>query len=287
MSASEAPSLEQLKDTVRREWTDGAAAWRRWDAKWTVMSQPLTDAVVAAIAISPSMRVLDLATGGGHVALAIAEALGPGGHVTATDLIPDMLAIAETKARERGFANLAGHLADLEALPFPGGSFDALTCRLGIMFAPDVGRALRELRRVLKPGGQAVLLVWGPANRNPHLGVPMAYLTQRIQLPPPPPGAPGGFRFAPAGALAALLQDAGFESVQEAEIHPVLSWPGPVDEYWEFAREIGPVLRRLLAALPPDQRHQVDTEILQEFGQYAAGQQVHFPSALRLVTARR
>src|SRR5688572_15342656 len=109
MGSNEAPSAERLaefKETVRQEWTEGARAWRTWNAKLGVLSRAATEAIVRAAQIEPGMRVLDLAGGTGEPALSLAEAVGPDGHVTATDFVPEMLAVAEENARQRGLGNL-------------------------------------------------------------------------------------------------------------------------------------------------------------------------------------
>jgi SAM-dependent methyltransferase len=94
-------------------------------------------------------RVLDVATGGGHTALAFA---GVAGHVTACDLTEPMLRAARGLVRDRG-AQAAFVAGDAVTLPFREGSFDVVTCRIAPHHFPDVAGAVREVRRVLRPGG--------------------------------------------------------------------------------------------------------------------------------------
>src|SRR5205085_10183488 len=109
------------------------------------------------------IAVLDVASGPGEPALSIAAAIAPtGGHVTATDLVPEMLDAATTNASERGVTNVTFQQADAEALPFPDAAFDAVTCRFGVMLFPDVQQARGEMRRGLKPDGQLGGTGWGP-----------------------------------------------------------------------------------------------------------------------------
>jgi ubiquinone/menaquinone biosynthesis C-methylase UbiE len=79
-----------------------------------------------------------------------------------------MLAVVEDHARRRGLVNMTFQQADAEALPFPSHRFDVVTCRFGIMFCPNAGQAFREIARVLKPGGRAAFIVWGPFDQNPY-----------------------------------------------------------------------------------------------------------------------
>ena len=95
-------------------------------------------------------RVLDVATGGGHTALAVA---GVAGRVTACDLTEPMLAAARDLSRARGVGNVAFVAADVSALPFADGAFDLVTCRIAPHHFADVAGAVRQVQRVLRPGG--------------------------------------------------------------------------------------------------------------------------------------
>jgi ubiquinone/menaquinone biosynthesis C-methylase UbiE len=99
-------------------------------------------------------RVLDVATGGGHTALAFA---GIARRVIAYDLTEPMLKAARGHVRGRGAANVVFVAGDATALPFGDGSFDVVTCRTAAHHFPDVGAAVRQIHRVLRPGGSLLL----------------------------------------------------------------------------------------------------------------------------------
>ena len=145
-----------------------APGWQRWDAQMVAATRPSSDALLAAVGIAPGMQVLDVASGAGEPALRIAALVGPRGRVTASDVNPAMLAAVEEKARREGVANIAFRQADAADLPFADASFDAITCRMGIMFFAR-GTAAAELRRVLRPGGRAGFVVGGPYEQSPWL----------------------------------------------------------------------------------------------------------------------
>jgi ubiquinone/menaquinone biosynthesis C-methylase UbiE len=99
-------------------------------------------------------RALDVATGGGHTALAFA---GVARRVVAFDLTEPMLAAARGFARARGVTNIAFVGGDVEALPFPAGTFDVATCRIAPHHFPNPAAAIREISRVLTPSGSLLL----------------------------------------------------------------------------------------------------------------------------------
>lgn len=107
------------------------------------------------VAPQPGWRALDIATGGGHTALAFAPYVR---EVVATDITVEMLTAAEAFIREKGVSNISFREADACALPFADGEFDLVTCRLAPHHFPDCGQFVREMARVLKPGGFAAMI---------------------------------------------------------------------------------------------------------------------------------
>ena len=160
-------STHTSADPARTLFSDVAPGWQRWDAKLIEATRPATQALIAEAGISPGMQVLDIATGTGEPALSMVPLVGPAGHVTATDVVPAMVAFAEAKARRENLPNISFQVADAGNLPFPDARFDAITCRNGVMFFGE--GALEELRRVLRPGGRAAFSMFGPYERTPWL----------------------------------------------------------------------------------------------------------------------
>jgi ubiquinone/menaquinone biosynthesis C-methylase UbiE len=140
MSTPQIPDTEQFKGQVRQQFTHMAASFWKWKSQQETQGRAATEILLRSARVKPGMQVLDLASGAGDPALTLAEVVGPDGHVTATDLVPDMLLVAEKFARERGLANITFQQADAETLPFPDQAFDAVTCRLGVMFFRTLGR---------------------------------------------------------------------------------------------------------------------------------------------------
>jgi ubiquinone/menaquinone biosynthesis C-methylase UbiE len=113
------------------------------------------DRLIALTAPKPEWRVLDVATGGGHTALALAPLVR---EVIASDLTPEMLKAAREFLLSKGVRNVQFREADATALPFPDSEFDLATCRVAPHHFPDVGRFVKELYRVVRPGGFAVVI---------------------------------------------------------------------------------------------------------------------------------
>ena len=112
------------------------------------------DRLVSMAAPRPEWRVLDVATGTGHTAFAIAPHVA---EVVATDITPEMLAEGERLRDERGIANIGFSIADVHDLPFASETFDLVTCRRAAHHFSRIGRAIEEMRRVIRPGGMLVI----------------------------------------------------------------------------------------------------------------------------------
>ncbi|HWU88014.1 MAG TPA: methyltransferase domain-containing protein [Kofleriaceae bacterium] len=116
---------------------------------------------VAQLGLSPGAVVLDVGSGTGHTALPAAEIVGPTGRVIGIDLADQLLARGRAKAAQRGLRNVDFRVADMEALDFPDGDFDAITCTFAIFFVEDMVAQVRRFWRMLRPGGQLAITVWG------------------------------------------------------------------------------------------------------------------------------
>ena len=289
MDTATLPTVDQFKELVQREWSDPAtvAGWRRWFPKMLAQFQAGTDLLLEAASLEPGMHVLDLASGSGDPTLALAAAVGPTGRVTATDESTDMLALAEEHSRARGLTNITFHRADAHALPFPDEHFDRVTSKLGVMYFVDCAHALREVRRVLKPGGKIALLAWGSPDQSPYIQAALGPILVRAQLPPPPPGAPQPFRFAAHGALTTELERAGFRQIQEATHVIPLPWPGPPEELWQHLYDIAAPFRPVIDGLAPEEREQAVGEVLVGLRRYYDGERTTTPAAVVIASATR
>lgn len=205
------------KQTQRELYAGNAAGWDKWAEALADQAERLNLPLIEAGGIEAGMDVLDLASGAGEPALTAAQAVGPSGHVTATDLSPEMLAIIERRAAAASIDHVTCQHADMESLPFPDHRFDRVICRFGFMYSPNPNQALAEMRRVLKPGGRVALMVWGPTSTNSLLwtvfevanGITQLYTEDELVHP---------FCYGAEGSLAPLMSDADLAGAEEREI---------------------------------------------------------------------
>ena len=152
-------------------WAAVAPSWGAHAAAIDARGAGVTRAMLDAVDLARGDHVLELAAGPGSVGLAAAEIVGPDGSVVVSDIEPQMAAIAAERAHRLGLANVTTRVADLQDIDYPAASFDVALCRDGAVPCPTRRAAVREVHRVLRPGGRAAFAVWAERQRNPWLGV--------------------------------------------------------------------------------------------------------------------
>jgi SAM-dependent methyltransferase len=290
MSAPDPAKIQKFREHLHQEWTGDrtVAAWRKWHAQIATFTQGATKAIMEAAHLRPGMRVLDLASGVGDPALSIAREVAPSGRVTATDLGPGMMSLAEELARKKGLTNIEFREANAESLPFADKSYDVLTCRFGVMFFPDLPKALHECYRVLKPGGRAAFVAWGKKEQ-PFFTTTAGIVLKHVPAPPPPPDpdAPSLFMFGERDRLRRALEAAGFSNVHEEDRIVAGRWASSVEEYWEQFTEVAAPFRPLIDQLTAEKKTQAKTEILAELKKFWNGKELNMPLEIVIGTGIR
>jgi ubiquinone/menaquinone biosynthesis C-methylase UbiE len=179
---------------------------------------PWAHDLIARAALQPGERVLDVACGTGIVARLAAAHVGVAGHVVGVDLNPGMLAVARTQTPTTASARVAWRAGDANALPCDDATFDVVFCQQGLQFFPDKDHALREMYRVLAPGGRLALSVWRALPYNPYNRA-LADAVERHVGPDAGRGMRAPCGFGDAQALRTLLTMVGF---RETSIHIVI-----------------------------------------------------------------
>lgn len=240
----------------------------------------LNAALIEAAALAPGQRVLDLASGPGVLAALAAGRVGAA-LVVASDIAEGALAEGRRRARAAGVQFVA---ADAERLTFADACFDRVLCGLGLMFFPDAGRALAEVRRVLRPGGRAVFSVWGEAARAPLVSCALACL--RRLLPPPKVERPSPFRFGERSLLCQMLEAAGFAEV-EVRTHVLGCAFDSPQAYWQAFRDLAGGAAAGLARLPGTVLERLGEEVAQELAPHRGASGYLLNSEVLIASARR
>lgn len=233
---------------------NGAVAYEEASrAYWAVFGERSAD----RLGLQPGETVLDVACGSGSSALPAAERVGPQGRVVAVDLAPRMLEIAQRKAQERGLRNIEFRQADLTGLDYPDGQFNAVVCVLGIVFYPDMRKAIVELWRMLRPGGRLVITVLGPRFFKPLYKVwKTAMLTEqpdlKIELP--------WERLHQSFAVCQLMTRAGIPNAEVTLEENTLELSTP-DDWWNIV--MGTSMRRFVSELDPPAARRVRQDNLE------------------------
>lgn len=239
--------LEQIREQQKQSWNKFSPGWKKWDDFTMDFLRPMGDAIINSLQLKAEDHVLDIATGTGEPGLTIAGRI-PKGKVTGTDLAEDMLVIARENARAKGLDNYETVATDVCELPFEAETFDAISCRMGFMFFPDMELAAREMYRVLKPKGRLSTSIWEGPQHNDWITTIMSIIHKYIVPPPPVPDAPGMFRCAEPGKITNLLKQVGFRNITEQQISGKIDYK-TFDRYWEIMLDIGaPIVAALSSA---------------------------------------
>ena len=197
------------REENRRRWQTVAAGWEKHADDIRRDTMPVSTWMVEAIAPQPGDTLLELAAGIGDTGFLAAELIEPGGTLTTSDLVPEMLSAAQRRAERLGVRNARFRQIDAEAIDQPAASLDGVLCRWGFMLMTDAEAALRDTRRVLKPGGRVALAAWSDPGRQPVDRAPGEELIERGLVELAPPG-PGQFAWAESGMIEENLEAAGF-----------------------------------------------------------------------------
>ncbi|KAF2506741.1 class I SAM-dependent methyltransferase [Flavobacterium zhairuonense] len=252
------PHLEQIREQQKQSWNKFSGGWKKWDEIVMDFLKPMGDEIIRLINPKTTDYILDIASGTGEPGLTIAAKLTDG-KIILTDLADDMLKIARENAALRGIKNVQTMTCDVCELPFPDNTFDAISCRFGFMFFPDMELAAKEMVRVLKPGGRIATAVWNGPEKNFWITATMGTISRNLELPPPPSGSPGMFRCAKDGFISDLFTKAGLKNIVQTEVAGKLNCK-TVDGYWEMQTEVAAPIVAALGSTTDEIREKIKKE---------------------------
>jgi len=259
---------QSLKGDQKRDWDSAAAGWRKWWPVFEKAAQHVSDRLVDLAGIKPGDRVLDIATGNGEPAVTAARRVGPAGRVVATDQSAGMLAIARERAATLGIGNIDFRESDAESLALSERDFDAVVCRWGFMFMPDLAAALNGIRSRMKAGARLATAVWSTPDKVPMITVGAAIVRQLANLPPPPPNALDPLRLADTSILERALTASGFKSVTIERLQVVFEFASP-EAFTQFRREVSAPFRALLERQTHELRDRIVNAVTEAARAYA------------------
>ena len=194
--------------------------------------QAISNDLIGSLHLKEADRVLDLATGNGEPGLSIARLVNKG-KVIGVDFSLAMLSIAQRKAAEQGITNFHTLYCEASKLPFADNSFDAICCRNGYMFFPDLLTATREVLRVLKKGGRIAVAVWGERQNNAWVSLPLEVLEAYRGIVGSTMEEISLFGCAKPYMLLELFRQAGFRKVTQQALRGKVRYESK-EHYWQF-----------------------------------------------------
>lgn len=267
MATQHLTGIEAHAASMRAIWDAAADGWHGHQPLIRAWLSTATSMMLDAARIGPGMQVLDVAAGSGDQTLHIASRIGPTGHVLATDLSPRCVELAGTTLKGAGFANASFLVADGETLDLEP-RFDAVVCRLGLMFYPDPLEGLRRMRAALKPEGYCAALVFSDAASNPCIVSAIKTAAALANGPAFDPNRVGGLlSLGRSGRLHDLFVQAGFRNVTTIRISAPMRLPSAA-HYVRFLQGAAGPVRSLIERLDVPSQALAWTRIEAEMAQY-------------------
>jgi ubiquinone/menaquinone biosynthesis C-methylase UbiE len=279
------PQLEQIRNQQKETWNKFSSGWKKWDELVMRFMKPIGDEMISGIKPKAGEIILDIAAGTGEPGLTIAGMI-KNGKVISTDLAEEMLEIAREKAAKRGINNMETMVCDVSALPFDDNTFDAISCRMGFMFFPDMELAAKEMLRVLKPGGRLATSVWGAPEKNFWVTSIMSTINKNMQIPPPAPNAPGMFRCAKSEMMVDLFKNAGAKNVSEKEMDERLSI-GTADVFWNFHSDVAAPVVAALGKADDAMKNKIKKEVFEALHERYPEGNVFLDYSARIIYAEK
>jgi SAM-dependent methyltransferase len=259
----------EYRASSRERWAKAAAAWGAHRDAFQSAAQPVSAWLVDAIEPQPGHRVLELAAGPGDTGFLAAELIQPGGTLISSDVVEEMLDQARARVAELGISNVEFRTIDAEWIDLPTAGLDGVLARWVYMLLADPATALRETRRVLRPGGRVALAAWTGPEDNPWAAAPTAELVAMGAIEPPDLDAPNIFGFRDPRRIRDLLDETGFGDIAIEQI-PVVFRYASLDDWWDTQLDMSTSLARNVSAITPAQRDDLRDALDERLAEHVA-----------------
>lgn len=255
---------EEFKINQKNSWDSVAAGWQKWWKTIENGAQTVSNKLVELAEIRAGQRVLDIATGIGEPAITAGKIVGQEGHVTATDISPEMLAIGQERAKSQGLQDIMEFVqSDAENLKLiTDDKFDAILCRWGLMFLPNLDTALSNIQDKLVSGGRFAAAVWSGPSKVPFISLSMDTARKHIGALPGQ-GLPGPLSLADEDSLKKSFDKAGFADIRIEKI-PVIFEFDSAEDYTKFNQDIVAPIRTILSKETESKKQQVWNDVTEQ-----------------------
>jgi SAM-dependent methyltransferase len=260
--SSQTFDAERFKKDSRTSWNAAAAGWEKWWPLFERCAQSVSNRLVELAKIKPGDRVLDIATGTGEPAITAARKVGPNGRVIGVDHSSGMLDVARRRAASLGLTNVEYREGDAASLKEPAASFDAVVCRWGLMFVPDLAAAARGIASMLKPGGSLATAVWDTGDKVPMITIAGPQVRAMLGIALPPPGTPNPMSLADTSILERALTGAGFRDFKVEPMNVVFEFDSPA-KFLESRKDISYDFRSAMASQPAETQRKLEQVVIE------------------------
>lgn len=258
----------ELQRRVQRYGWDKAADF--YEDSWKDQLKPAQDKLLAVADLQPGEDVLETACGTGLVTFRIAKAVEPGGEVVATDISEGMIDIAKKESEDRKISNVRYQRMDAEQLDLNDEQFNVAVCGLGLMYLPNPIQSLREMHRVLKPGGRAGIAIWGERKKCGWAEI-FPIVDKRVASDV----CPLFFQQGTGGTLKNSMTEAGFNDIEVDRFSVNLHYPS--DEIAIMAAFAGGPVALAYQKFDEQTRDEAHAEYLNSISEYRSSNGYQIP----------
>jgi SAM-dependent methyltransferase len=254
----------QFKMAQREGWDSVAEGLKE---RWKPIekgAQKLSQRLIELARIKPGQRVLDIATGIGEPSITAAKVVGTSGHVLATDISRQMLAIAKERATLLRLHDIIEFKeSDAENLDLANSSFDAALCRWGLMLFPNLDAAIGKIYSSLVSGGRFAAAVWADATKVPIISLATRVIGSQVQISAPAPGVPNPFSLADTNKLENSLARAGFRDIHIDTVIVTFEFESGED-YCRYCQAVSTSVRIALSKETEERKEDVWRKVAEE-----------------------